>query len=270
MVEGENCYDFLEECIFSQYPPYKVLRLICLQSMASGGIKASRYDQLKQYVVQVYGYEFLPVLHDLETMGWIKKMEGNLATNFVMDNSSRSLFQNLKRNMILIHAEVNTVEPDDVSYASSGYAPLTVRLVQSAMQGWKTPDKEDVLKDLFQMMVSSNNCSSTNPSYPVGGGGRLLDVKQSRPPRDLPTTLRHQKERFMSQNNQLSLGASGKAYKAANNTKPTLIVVYLGGITYMEIASLRFLSKKETFPYHIIVVTTKVLNGSKLLQTMGV
>jgi hypothetical protein len=258
MIEGEYCYDFLEECIFGDHPPYKVLRLICLQSLTSGGIKANRYDQLRQHIIQVYGYEFLPVLHELETMGWIKKMEGNLATNFVMDNSSRSLFQNLKRNLILIHAEVNTVEPDDVSYVSSGYAPLTVRLVQSAMQGWKTPDKEDVLKDLFQMMASSNNNS---------GSGRLLDVKQSHPPRDLPTTLRHQKTKLPFGGD--SLGTYGRAHLRAHNKKPTLIVVYLGGITYAEIASLRFLSKKETFAYHIVVVTTKVLNGSKLLQQMG-
>lgn len=245
MIEGEHCYDFLEECIYGAHPPYKVLRLLCLQSLASGGIRANKYEQLRQSIVQVYGYEFLPILHDLETMGWIKKN-----ANFI-DNSSRSLFQNLKRNLILIHAEVNTVEPDDVSYVSSGYAPLTVRLVQSAMQGWKTSDKEDVLKDVFQM----------------SGASRLLDVRQSQPPRDLSTTLRHQKTKAPF--GGASLGAFGKAHTQSSNQKPTLIVVYLGGITYAEIASLRFLSKKDSFPYHIVVVTTKILNGSKLLQQMG-
>ena len=276
MIEGESCYDFLEECIFSNHPPYKVLRLMCLQSLTSGGIKASRYDQLKQYIVQVYGYEFLPVLHDLETMGWIKKMEGNLATNFVMDNAHRSLFQNLKRNLILIHAEVDTVEPDDVSYVSSGYAPLTVRLIQSAMQGWETPDKEDVLKDLLQMMLASNN-GAAGSNNNINNHGRLLDVKQSHPPLDLPTTLRRQTAQQRQQQQQQqqqksffpSLGTSGRQFKQNNRTKPTLIVVYLGGITYAEIGALRFLSKRDSFPYHIIVVTTRVLNGTKLLQHTG-
>ncbi len=254
MIEGEYCYDFLEECIFEDHPPYKVLRLICLQSLVSGGIRPNRYEQLRQFIIQVYGFEFLPVLHDLENMGWIKKMEGNLATNFVTGDASRSLFQNLRRNLILIHAEVNTMEPDDVSYVSSGYAPLTVRLIQSAMQGWS--DKEDILKDAFSMMAFS---SDTQPS-------RLLDVLQSNPPRDLPTTLRHQQTKPL----KTSLGAFGRASNSgSSSSKPTLIVVYLGGITYAEIASLRFLSKKDTFPYHIIIVTTKILNGSKLLQQMG-
>lgn len=262
MIEGESCYDILEECIFGNYPPYKLLRLMCLQSLTSGGIKANRFDQLKQYIVQVYGYEFLSIIHDLETMGWIKKMEGNLATNFVMENANRSLFQNIKRNLILIHAEVDTVEPDDVSYVSSGYAPLTVRLIQSAMQGWHTQDKEDVLRDLFQMMtVNNTNSASTN-----GPVGRLLDVRQTVPPRDLPTTLRKQRARGTA--SMEPLGAYGTKH-VSSKKKPTLIVVYLGGITYMEMAALRFLSKRDSFPYHIIVITTRVLNGSKLLQQMG-
>ena len=124
MVEGETCYDILEECIFSSYPPYKLLQLMCLQSLASGGIKANRYDSFRQYIIQVYGYQFLPVLHDLEKLGWIKRKD----TLFL--DSTRSPFQAIKRNLILIHAEVDTVEPDDVSYVSSGYAPLSVRLVQ--------------------------------------------------------------------------------------------------------------------------------------------
>jgi len=271
MIEGESCYDILEECIFGNYPPYKLLRLLCLQSLTSGGIKANRYDQLKQYIIQVYGYEFLCILHGLETMGWIKKMEGNLATNFVMDNTNRSLFQNIKRNLILIHAEVDTVEPDDVSYVSSGYAPLTVRLIQSAMQGWHTSDKDDVLKDLFQMMTANNSSSGSS----INGGSRLLDVRQTYPPRDLPTTLRKQRQNKASPRGLVleSLGTYGKKHtKNRNNSskkKPTLIVVYLGGITYMEIAALRFLSKRDSFPYQIIVVTTRVLNGSKLIQQMG-
>mmetsp|Transcript_30252 Transcript_30252/g.63316 ORF Transcript_30252/g.63316 Transcript_30252/m.63316 type:complete len:114 (+) Transcript_30252:106-447(+) len=66
-----------------------------------------------------------------------------------------------------------------------------------------------------------------------------------------------------------SLGTSGRQFKQNNRTKPTLIVVYLGGITYAEIGALRFLSKRDSFPYHIIMVTTRVLNGTKLLQHTG-
>jgi len=286
---------------------------MCLQSLCSGGIKSNRYDQLKQYIVQVYGYEFLPILHNIEKMGFIKRLEGGGVANLnsfvtnLADGASggggsgqRSLFQNIKRNLILIHAEVDTTEPDDISYVSSGYAPLTVRLIQSAMQGWIGGDneKDDIIKDLFQMMSSMNNSGGGNASG--SGSNRLLDIKQTYPPRDLPTTLRRQREQQRSKGGGTtkggsgisggifeSLGSYGKRKSITTTTtsgsnknsssgtsikkrkKPTLIVVYLGGITYMEIASLRFLSKRDSFPYHIIVITTKVLNGTKLIQSMG-
>jgi vacuolar protein sorting-associated protein 33A len=248
MIEGEICYDILEELIFSSYPPYKLFRLLCLQSLTSGGVKANRYDALRQYIVQVYGYQFLPVLHDLEKLGWIKRKD----TLFL--DSARSPFQSIRRNLILIHAEVDTAEPDDVSYVSSGYAPLSVRLVQSAIQGWH--DKKEVLLELFTGSSS--------------GGGRLLDIQQTHPPQDLTTTLKNQQQQ--SAFNKEALGVYAKKKMTASGggrKKPTLIVVYLGGITYMEIAALRFLSKRDTFPYHIVIVTTQVLNGSKLIQQLG-
>ena len=229
MIEGESCYDMLDEWVSSGMPPFQFLRLLCLQSLCAGGIKSSRYDMFKSLVVQAYGYDFLLVLHDLEKVGLIRRRE----TFF----DSASSFSTLRRNLVLINAEVDTVDPDDVSYVSSGYAPLTVRLVQSAVQGWA--GKEDIIKELQ--------------------GGRVHDIQQQIPPQDLPTAMK-----------QRPVGSLGDlAKKNMGNKKPTLIVFYLGGVTYMEIAALRFLSKRKTFPYHLIIITTKVLNGSTLLQTLG-
>jgi hypothetical protein len=115
-------------------------------------------------------------------------------------------------------------------------------LVQSAIQGW-TAAKEDILKAL--------------------PGGRLLDIQQCQPPQDLATTLKLQTPPTGE-----SLGQYAKKNDGSKH-KPTLIVVYLGGITFMEIAALRFLSKRPTFPYHIIMVTTKVINGTSLLRSLG-
>lgn len=253
MIEGDVCYDLLEEWIYCGYPPYKLLRLLCLQSITSGGIKANRYDGLRQAMVQVYGYEFLSVLHDLEACGWIKRKE----TLFL--DANRSAFQSIRRNLILIHAEVDTVEPDDVSYVSSGYAPLSVRLVQSAMQGWS--DKEDVLRDVLMGGGGGGSATSgTTASSSSSSLGRLLDVHQTYPPQDLTAILQQQSP---------PLGSPLGVWAKKRPTKPILIVVYLGGITYMEIAALRFLSKRESFPFHIVMVTTSIINGSKLLQEMG-
>jgi hypothetical protein len=237
MIEGEICHDIVEEWIASGYPPYKVLRLLCLQSLCAGGLKSSRYDSFRIQIIQVYGYEMLPILHQLETLGWIRRKD-----SLWMDSTSGSSFGSLRRSLVLINAEVDTVEPDDVSYVSSGYAPLSVRLVQAAIQGWTT-SKEEILKEL---------------------PGRVLDIQQCQPPLDLATTLKLQTPPKGESLGQYALNSK----TVRRGKKPTLIVVYLGGITYMEIAALRFLSKRDSFPYHIIMVTTRVINGASLLRSL--
>lgn len=178
-------------------------------------------------ILLFYRYDYLFVLNNLEKSGLLRRRE-----TLWMDSASS--FPTLRKAMILINAEVDTVNPDDVSYVSSGYAPLTVRLVQLAIQGWA--GKEETLREL---------------------PGRLVDVQQEYPPRDFESALKESRP-------SLSLGAIAKEEK-----KPTLMVVFVGGVTYMELAALRFLSKRPTFPYHIICVTTKIINGSTLLESLS-
>lgn len=232
MIEGEISYDMLDELVALQYPPMRFFRLMCLQSLCAGGIKSSRYDSLRRDVVQTYGYEYLFVLRNLEKIGLLRRRE-----TLWMDSTSP--FTTLRKSLILINAEVNTVEPDDVSYVSSGYAPVSVRLVQSAVQGWR--GKEDsVLKEL---------------------PGRLVDVEMYFPPEDFNAAFKRKKGP--------SLGALASEISGSGGArKPTLVVMYVGGVTMMEIAALRFLSKRPSFPYHIICITTKVVNGSTLLRSL--
>lgn len=172
-------------------------------------------------------YEYLFVMNNLEKAGLLRRRE-----TIWMDSASP--FNTLRKSMILVNAEVDTVNPDDVSYVSSGYAPLTVRLVQMAIQGWT--GKEDVVREL---------------------PGRLIDIEQQCPPEDLESALKRPRP-------SQSLGGIVK-----EGRKRTLLVVFVGGVTFMEIAALRFLSKRPTFPYHIICVTTKIFNGNTLLKSLS-
>jgi len=240
LLEGETAYDTLEEWIGSHHPIEKVLRGLCLQSLCSGGLKGHKYDQLRQLIVQGYGYEYALKLHALEQLGWIRRRD----TFF-----EAATFGNLRKSLILIHPEVNTMDPDDVSYVSSGYAPLSVRLIQASIQGW-TKSRAEIWKDL---------------------PGRCIDVEPTWPPQELSTLL----STSSTNPTKPSLGEIAKAATTTATTtttnqqqqrKPVLIVFFVGGISYMEIAALRFLSKRPSFPYHIIMLTTKIINGNTLLQ----
>jgi vacuolar protein sorting-associated protein 33A len=167
----------------------------------------------------------------------------------------------VRNSLHLIHAEVDTIDPDDIAYVSSGYAPLSVRIVQTSIKGW-TNGREDVLKE---------NLGGGGGGGSSSGGVRFVDVLQRRSgttgggggaPEDLATALKRKPPG--------SLGQWAEAMTTGSSSrKPTLVVFYLGGVTYMELASLRFLSKRPAFPYHILCVTSKIVNGTTLLRTLS-
>jgi len=45
-----------------------------------------------------------------------------------------------------------------------------------------------------------------------------------------------------------------------------VLVVFIGGVTFAEIAALRFLSAQEGMGYDFLVATTKVVNGNTILR----
>lgn len=53
---------------------------------------------------------------------------------------------------------------------------------------------------------------------------------------------------------------------ATSGTK-TVLVAFIGGVTYSEISALRFLSSLPEWPYRFVVLTTKIVNGRTLLQS---
>lgn len=50
--------------------------------------------------------------------------------------------------------------------------------------------------------------------------------------------------------------------------KKVMLVFFIGGVTFMEIAALRFLSRQANFPYSIIICTTKLVNGNTFIKSI--
>jgi hypothetical protein len=46
------------------------------------------------------------------------------------------------------------------------------------------------------------------------------------------------------------------------------MVFVVGGVSYLEIAALRSLSENNSFPYKIIIGSTRVLNGASFLSSL--
>ena len=165
------------------------------------------------------GYEFLITLVNLEKLGMLRRRESTWM-------ASGSSFSTARRTLRLIDETVNVMAPQDCSYVSSGYAPLSVRLVQQAVSGGGWPSV--FTSTLQHLPKPALEFSQTDEPA-------LLNVKDA--------------EGRMAR----AAAAPGAAAAAAGGTgsvphtvgeKKVMVVYYIGGVSFMEIAALRFLSNK--------------------------
>jgi len=278
MLEGETCYEDVEEMVAAYEPVDQVLRLLALQSLTAGGIKASKYELLKREIIQSYGYEYLFALTNMEQAGLLRKADLQLsnvmfgsigASGFSSTGGSGNAWASLRRLLRLVKENVNTQVPDDIAYVSSGYAPLSVRLLQLIQKpGWAS------CSDVFKFLPGPTlECTQTQENTRRGGAplsfmqelDRLLGTACSgtdgdiggRPQPSVTPVTQH-----------LGLSAAETGGKILPNGKTVMMVYFIGGVSFMEIAAMRYLSRHKDFPYSIIVCTTKLISGNLFIESV--
>ncbi|XP_044443153.1 vacuolar protein-sorting-associated protein 33 homolog isoform X2 [Triticum aestivum] len=147
----------------------------------------------------------------------------------VKRRESRSNWAVIRRALQLIVDIKDPDSPDDMSYVFAGYAPLSIRLVEHAMRsGWQSI--EEVLKLLPGPRLDLKRGVST-----ISGSSELL-----------PDGAQQNTDRV--------------------GRRSVVLVVFVGGVTFAEIAALRFLGAQEGMGYDFVVATTKVITGNTLLR----
>ncbi|KAL6545362.1 Vacuolar protein-sorting-associated protein 33 [Orobanche gracilis] len=215
------CLDYIEEMIHKQEPLVNVLRVLILFSITNSGLPKKTFDYLRRELLHSYGFEHIATLNNLEKAGLFRKQD------------SRSNWMTIKRALKLLVEDTNTINPNDISYVFSGYAPLSVRLVQHAIRsGWRPI--EEILRLLPGPHSEIKRGGFTSiPSYDT-----------------LPGT-----------------GSLNSLEKPADGRRTLVLIVFIGGVTFAEISALRFLSSQEGMAYDLIVGTTKIVNGQTLIET---
>ncbi|KAJ3333130.1 hypothetical protein HDU76_011207 [Blyttiomyces sp. JEL0837] len=120
--------DYMEEIINKQAPVMLALRLLCLYSLVNGGFKPKNYDFFRREIVQTYGIEHILTLQRLAKIGLLRASEPSI--NF---------YAQARKSLKLIVEDVSEQNPNDISYVYSGYAPISVRLVQAACRNSEPP-----------------------------------------------------------------------------------------------------------------------------------
>ncbi|KAK0617938.1 Sec1-like protein [Bombardia bombarda] len=246
-ADPSSQYEAIEELIARDTPLPQVLRLLCIYSCISGGIKTKEFDHFRRLILQGYGYQHLLTLQSLEKLQLILSRSSPLASMIPMTGGSagptgtKTNYTYLRKQLRLIVDEVNEHDPNDIAYVYSGYAPLSIRLVQC------------ILQKQYLISITRGNGGAGNGSGPGAGGAR-------RGGEDLTMRLNMRKgeDKAVKARALLSGGGAGE--------KKTVFVVFVGGITFTEIAALRFIAKKEEGRRNIVICTTSIISGNKMME----
>lgn len=230
---------------------------MALQSLTGNGIRAGRYDQLRRLVIMTYGFHHTFTLNNLEKVGLLKKKD------MVLVETSSSLPWNvLRKNLRLINESVSMINPTDMAYVSAGYAPLSARLIQHLPSpgGWVA-------------------LSETHKLLP----GPIVDITQTAEAEELNRTIQRSEHDRVNCKSSAAVNKQSDLYLGpADNDeegdlgvvdqivpqKPLMLVVFVGGLSFLELAALRHLSKSADFPYSIVMASTNMINGNTLIESI--
>ena len=143
-------------------------------------------------------------------------------------------WQRIKEQYKLINDEgVNHMSPSDISYVYNGFAPISVRLIELFIEMGGLQNM--MQKGLLKMLGLTEDKIKISP-----GEQKFFNPGAQQP------------------------GGSRPVFK-----KKKIMVYFIGGITYAEMAAIRFL--QNLYPkYKFIIATTSIINGeSALHQLLG-
>lgn len=230
-VDPSSQLDGIEELIAREAPLSETLRLLCLYSCISGGIKPKDFDQFKRLILQGYGYQHMLTLNNLEKLQLFLSRSSPLAGMIPMTanaatNGTKTNYTYLRKQLRLIVDEVKEDDPNDIAYVYSGYAPLSIRLVQCILQ-------KQYLQSITKGTGAANASATAANAGAQGWHGFDEAVKHVRGDTFYQTQMGEDK------------AVKARALLSGSSNRQTVFVVFVGGITFAEIAALRFIAKQE-------------------------
>jgi len=217
----------LDQAIQAGEKIHVVLRLLSLYSTVNGGLQPPAYNRYRAMVLDRYGMQHTSTLHNLETAGLLTPPGG------------RPTYPKLRELLRLIVPEAQNGEASDIAYTCSGYAPLSIRLVEAAADdGWQNEELRrlrNVLGPVFE--------------YTLNEAGELVNDDD-----DSQTKSKRRGTRSRSR----------ESHKSSRNEPKVALVFIIGGMTYSEAAALRLLSSQGRTEY--LAGTTNLISGDSFLH----
>ncbi|KAJ3158524.1 hypothetical protein HDU86_002749 [Geranomyces michiganensis] len=248
-VANKTHIEYVESLVDRQATLEQTLRLLSLHSLVENGVKTKYYDSMRRDIVQTYGHIHILTLQNLAKAGLFRKQDTTTVASAARHHPTlhHTSYPQVRKTMRLIVDDVNEQHPNDIAYVYSGYAPLSVRLVQAACL--KTVGGVAPAPAAPAPAPAAASVAAAAASW-KGWEDALKMIPG-------PTFEEIQKVRDRS------------AFSKAAKDKPAVtLVVFLGGCTYTEVAALRFLSQQEEGRREFVIATTNMINGNEMVRSM--
>ncbi|KAI0316484.1 Sec1-like protein [Amylostereum chailletii] len=265
-----------------------VVRLLCLASITAGGIKSKSLENIKRELLQTYGYSFLPLLLSLAAPPLSILLPNPLPPSTPPEVvNTKYPFPSVRKSLRLVvdgaDDSLDELE-NDISYVYSGYAPISVRLVQCVAQKGgvlSNPAVGKVTAGDEESAAGDGRSSAVGKmqAHPIVGFKGFEDVVASIPGKTVDIF-------------QKGIGGNDAGTSSAATSLPqheqstTTVVFFLGGCTHTEIAALRWagrqnqgrLSKltalRTPFDYFcagrkFLIATTGIVSGAGLVESIS-
>jgi vacuolar protein sorting-associated protein 33A len=246
-------HDTIEELIARDCPMATVLRLLCLESTVAGGLRPKDLESFRRQILHAYGFQHLLTLDRLEAMELLQPRSSASALLLPVgggsgqsDKGTKTNYAYLRKELRLIVDEYNEQDPEDIAYVYSGYAPLSVRIVQCVLQKQYL---QTLHKSPLPLTPSSTGWTGFEDILKSAKGPTFNIVQK-------PTDEK---------------AAKAKAALAGTAGTKTVFVMYVGGITFTEIAALRFVARRledAGLRRKIVICTTGIVSGRSVMDAV--
>ncbi|XP_062405270.1 vacuolar protein sorting-associated protein 33B [Sardina pilchardus] len=240
--EVRECIAFIEEHINRQVSMIESLRLLCLLSITENGLLPKDYRSLKAQYLQSYGIEHLLTFANLRQLGiLVEQQPGETLT--VMESKVGKL--------------VNDKTAGKLSETFSSLAKKSnFRALSKRLTLVPKSDEE------YDLRVPKDMAYIFSGAY-VPLSCKLIEQVLER---DGWTGLEEVTRMISGHEFAVTAGSNGGEARVKTDAQRIILVMFLGGCTYSEIAALRFLGKERGLKF--IVVTTAITNSGRMLEAL--
>ncbi|KAK4897808.1 Vacuolar protein-sorting-associated protein 33 [Elasticomyces elasticus] len=248
--EGSTVHENIEELIARDTPLPTLLRLLCLESTLSNGIRLRELDNFKRQILQAYGYQHLLTLTSLQNMGLLVPREANRGyLNPIAGSAGMGAtdwnFVRQRLQLWVDEVEDEAGKDKDIAYVFSGYAPLSVRLVQAVLQ-----------KSYLHTLATAGGAAVAPAA--TGAGWKGFD--------DVLARIKGATVDVVQKGSDADASHARKTLRGNKEGPKTTIVFFVGGVTFAEIAALRFVGKQleEASGRNLVIGTTALISGKRV------